>query len=40
MSHAAHEDYIHLMEHTYPPDILELVNRASLPWESLAGSDA
>ncbi|MGO8754251.1 MAG: radical SAM protein [Gallionellaceae bacterium] len=40
VSHAAHEDYIHLMEHTYPPDIVELVDRASLPWESLAGSGA
>jgi hypothetical protein len=36
VSHAAHEDYIHLMEHTYPEDIIDVINRASVPWESLS----
>jgi hypothetical protein len=29
VSHGTHEDYIHLMENTYPPDIVDLVNRRS-----------
>ncbi|CAK0780488.1 Radical SAM protein [Gammaproteobacteria bacterium] len=35
VSHAAHEDYIHLMENTYPPNIIDIINRYSVPWESL-----
>jgi hypothetical protein len=35
VSHAAHEDYINLMESSYPADIVELLNRHSVPWENL-----
>ncbi len=31
-SHGTYEDYIHLMESTYPADIVEIVNRASTPY--------
>jgi len=35
VSHAAHEDFIHLMEGTYPTDIIDIINRHSVPWSSL-----
>jgi hypothetical protein len=37
VSHASHEDYIHLMENTYPDNIVELLNSHSVPWEGLPG---
>jgi hypothetical protein len=36
VSHAAHEDYINLMENAYPADIVEMLNRYCVPWENLA----
>ncbi|HET6465610.1 MAG TPA: radical SAM protein [Nitrospiria bacterium] len=36
VSHGTHEDYIHLMENTYPPDIVEIVDRWSTPYESFS----
>jgi hypothetical protein len=35
ISHAAHEDYIHLMEGTYPSDIVAQLERHCVPWEGL-----
>jgi len=40
VSHAAHEDYIHLMEDSYPADLVAMLDRHSVPWEGLGGPDA
>ncbi|HEY7067068.1 MAG TPA: radical SAM protein [Chloroflexota bacterium] len=33
--HGTYNDYIFLMENTYPPDIVDVVNRRSTPYENL-----